>query len=81
MTWYDRAMRVIVVTYNAHKHLPEKEILDAIDAAYPFGARELHPYKQWLKARKAFIYQHLKTQYKPKQQGKLQGQQELEILG
>lgn len=80
MTWYNRAMHTISLTYNAHKHLPEKEILAAIDAAYPFGARELHPYKQWLKARKEFMKQHLKTQYKPKQQDKLQGQQELEAL-
>lgn len=27
----------------------------AIDAAYPFGVRNYHPYKIWLSARKAYL--------------------------
>jgi hypothetical protein len=27
----------------------------AIDAAYPFGPRQFHPYKMWLKERKAYL--------------------------
>jgi hypothetical protein len=27
----------------------------AVDAAYPFGERAMHPYKQWLRARREFI--------------------------
>lgn len=27
----------------------------AIDAAYPFGERQYHPYKMWLKERKAYL--------------------------
>ena len=30
----------------------------AIDAAYPFGEREHHPYKVWLRERKLFFAQH-----------------------
>lgn len=29
-----------------------EQVIAAIDAAYPFGARELHPYKMWLEERK-----------------------------
>lgn len=34
---------------------PRAEILDAIDAAYPFGQRTMHPYKQWLVERRLLI--------------------------
>lgn len=33
------------------------ELKKAIDAAYPFGSRENHPYKIWLSERKAFFIQ------------------------
>lgn len=33
-------------------------IKKAIDAAYPFGTRGMHPYKMWLKERK-LAFQHL----------------------
>ena len=36
-----------------------EETAKAIDAAYPFGAREHHhPYKAWLKVRASFFAQH-----------------------
>ena len=35
-----------------------EEIAKAIDAAYPFGAREGYPYKVWLSERKVFFAKH-----------------------
>lgn len=56
MSWADQAWRAID---TAHAALPEgvsfKERKAAIDAAYPFGLRKWHPYKTWLKARRAYL--------------------------
>lgn len=30
----------------------------AIDGAYPFGARQMWPYKAWLKARRVYLRQY-----------------------
>lgn len=68
MSWYESAIKTMSEVYLANRHLPEKEILNLIDAAYPFGQRSLHPYKMWLKARRNFIKDNLKTLYKPKPQ-------------
>lgn len=44
---------------EAHEALPENATLAerkaAIDAAYPFGPRKYHPYKMWLKQRRAYL--------------------------
>lgn len=53
--WRERARNVIAVTIAlARKEGVEDaaEILKRIDAAYPFGLREYHPYKLWLDERK-----------------------------
>jgi hypothetical protein len=46
----------------ADKTVPEgaslKDRMKIIDAAYPFGERAFHPYKAWLKARKAYEMRH-----------------------
>ena len=61
-TRYDQAMGVI---RQVHDKLPIDISLEdrrkAIDAAYPFGARKWSPYKQWLKARRAYLcpYGHI----------------------
>lgn len=56
MNWHDKAMLAI---RQVHETLPDDislaERRKAIDAAYPFGPREYHPYKQWLKARRAYL--------------------------
>lgn len=43
----------------AHARLPAgvsfADRRQAIDAAYPFGPRQFHPYKMWLKERKAYL--------------------------
>lgn len=51
MTWRTRARTVIRrVTAQARTEglTDEKEIIRRIDAAYPFGEREMYPYKAWL---------------------------------
>jgi hypothetical protein len=35
--WKARSFQIMQSVYLANKHLPEKEILELIDAAYPFG--------------------------------------------
>jgi hypothetical protein len=54
--WGERAAHVIMVV---HLSLPETitlaERTAAIDAAYPFGERAMHPYKQWLKERRKYL--------------------------
>ena len=59
-SWHDRAQRVIAKAIEAGEAAKEPwpMILKRIDAAYPFGERKYHPYKQWLKARKQVIMQH-----------------------
>lgn len=57
-TWSQMAVEAINV---ALKVLPENATSDekkkAIDAAYPFGPRQYHPYKIWLKRRKEALAQ------------------------
>ncbi len=58
-TWRIEARKVI----NAvHAGLPDGASLDdrkkAIDAAYPFGPRQYHPYKMWLIERRAYLAKH-----------------------
>ena len=52
---------------KAHAAVPKDADLKArmaiIDAAYPFGPREYHPYKMWLKERAEYLYAY---GYKPK---------------
>lgn len=58
MTWTATARAAIAAV---HENLAPDVSLDtrvkAIDAAYPFGAREHFPYKAWLKARAAYLGQ------------------------
>jgi hypothetical protein len=62
VTRLDQARQVIA---RVHASLPSDCPLEvrrkAIDEAYPFGAREYHPYKAWLKARRAYLapYGHI----------------------
>lgn len=55
-SWSDLAWDAINA---AHGRLPSDASLAqriaAIDAAYPFGQREYHPYKIWLKARRSYL--------------------------
>ena len=49
------------------------ELKKAIDAAYPFGQRENHPYKIWLSERRAYFCDlgiHTQQQPKKKNRGK-----------
>ncbi len=78
MTWYESAIKTMSEVYLANRHLQEKEILNLKDAAYPFGQRSLHPYKMWLKARRNFIKDNLKTLYKPKPQ--ITNDNQIEVL-
>jgi hypothetical protein len=62
--WSERAREAI---RRAHETVPEdatlQERMKIVDAAYPFGQRELWPYKAWLKARKSYLQSY---GYKPK---------------
>lgn len=53
MTWTERALTVIdqARAEGEARGLTGKD-LKHIDAAYPFGRRENHPYQCWLKARR-----------------------------
>jgi hypothetical protein len=54
--WGRQALAVIA---EVHGKLPSGATLDerkaAVDAAYPFGPREYHPYKEWLKVRADYL--------------------------
>lgn len=45
--WRSKAREVIGFTILGNEDLGPKELLAAIEAAYPFGEREHHPYKAW----------------------------------
>ena len=54
LSWHGRALVVIAERIETGRRLgmTVEQIRAAVDAAYPFGQREYHPYKQWLKARR-----------------------------
>lgn len=60
MSWYEHARKVI---QDEHDKMPadisfedrKKRIRDA----YPFGARAMHPYKQWCKAQREYLARHI----------------------
>ena len=58
--WAEIANSVMMQTLLAcradGKSLPDTA--KSIDAAYPFGEREHHPYKVWLRERKVFFARH-----------------------
>jgi len=54
--WRRAAIATIGNVIKAHPELLSDEgaLLQAVDAAYPFGSREMLPYKMWLLERKIF---------------------------
>jgi hypothetical protein len=48
MSWRDRARPIIAEVLRATAGQDEAAVRQALRDAYPFGARELHPYKVWL---------------------------------
>lgn len=50
--WRAAAQITIRQAIDECKSRDKKEIKKAIDAAYPFGIRENHPYKIWLSERR-----------------------------
>ena len=48
MSWREQCSPIIHEVLLQNKGKPEKEIKAALRAAYPFGLREMHPYKIWL---------------------------------
>lgn len=46
--WREHAREVIIEVLKETEGKPEKEIRKALKDAYPFGARQWHPYKIWL---------------------------------
>lgn len=55
-SWTQEANATIAAV---HARLPAGASLEerkaAVDAAYPFGARELHPYNIWLRERRNYL--------------------------
>ena len=54
-SWGRAAEVVIVRVLKETVGIPAKERIKAVDDAYPFGLREYHPYKQWLKVRRELL--------------------------
>lgn len=52
--WRDHSRQIMtrLIEQGQREGKTPAEILKAIDDAYPFGTRELHPYKMWLKERR-----------------------------
>lgn len=59
MSWSERAREAIA---KAHASLPKDATIEqrkkALFDAYPFGPREFHPYKMWLKEQRAYLATH-----------------------
>lgn len=47
MTWREHARPIIAKTLADNKEKTEKEIKKALQNAYPYGQRKMHPYKIW----------------------------------
>jgi hypothetical protein len=62
MTWLDAARECI---RKVHAGLPETATFEerkaALRAAYPFGEREMHPYKMWCKAQREYLRSYHKS--------------------
>ena len=56
--WEEHAAAVIrrVMAEAAAAGLDAEATRRLVDAAYPFGARENHPYAMWLRARRALLF-------------------------
>ncbi len=64
--WRDIARSVIADVIRDHPNASHDELKAAIDQSYPFGSREMHPYKMWLKERAAaFQMLGIPTKQKP----------------
>jgi hypothetical protein len=53
--WRRRARSVIVGVLEANPTADAATLIALVDAAYPFGPREHHPYKAWLAERRLLI--------------------------
>lgn len=55
-SWYEQAVDTIrEATKDLSNDMPLDERKRIVDAAYPFGSREMWPYKMWLKARRQYL--------------------------
>lgn len=48
MTWRERARPIIAAVIERVGRADEKRLRRELAAAYPWGAKENHPYKAWL---------------------------------
>ena len=56
MSWLERARSVIAdVDASLPPDATFAERKKAVHAAYPFGLRQYHPYKQWCKAQREYL--------------------------
>ena len=56
MSWLERAREVIAaVDASLPADATFAERKKAVQAAYPFGPRQYHPYKQWCKAQREYL--------------------------
>ncbi len=47
MTWREHARPIIAKVLADNKDKTDKEIRKALQDAYPYGQRKMHPYKIW----------------------------------
>lgn len=55
--WAEQSDKAIAPVVAAYKGKDERELRHLISEAYPFGMRENHPYKAWLKRVSAHVDQ------------------------
>ena len=73
-TWRDSARPIIAKVLSDNIGKTDKEIRKALKDAYPFGARQYHPYKVWLDEIKVQLYKKrfgVKNNVAPKEQLKI----------
>lgn len=55
-SWYDQArQRISEIDAGLPEDCPYDERVKRVRDGYPFGPRERHPYKMWLKAQREYL--------------------------
>lgn len=58
MNWSTKSAAVITGVIRDNPGVTGKALFALVDAAYPFGLREHHPYKMWLRERRRLLGAH-----------------------
>jgi hypothetical protein len=79
--WRQRANKVIAESLKETEGQPIKDRIKAIRDAYPFGPREMHPYKIWLSAVKIARAELEGNPIQPKVGHRFQKKEHVEVEG